>query len=258
MPGRRWKYYGLVAVVVVAFHAPGVWMALFLQFPRQGPPSPDGALFNLGLILVWGVVHSLLARRFVQRSIARRVGRDFVKLVFTLIAGVTQCLMLYLWQPVGGALWETRGAAYGVLTLLFACSFGGVFYGSLLLDYMEVLGVRSIQRHFHGRPAPPPVLCLRGPYRHCRHPVYLATLLSFWIGPVMTWSRLEFAFLASLYILVGTWFEERDTRRELGGVYDRYRANVPMWIPRLAPWNPGECALPAGVREERFRAGSPP
>ncbi len=234
----RWTYYCLITIVIITFHVPGIWMFLFLQFPKQGPGNVGDALFNLGLILAWGMVHSLLARGFAQRLIARWTGGDFVKVVFTVIAGITQCLMLALWRPLGGSLWQTEGVLYGVLTGLFVAAFGFVFYGSILLDYMEVLGVRNIQRHFHGEPPPAPVLCLRGPYRHCRHPVYLATLLSFWIGPVMTWARLEFALLASLYILIGTRLEERDTRRSLGEAYDRYRENVPMWIPRLTPWFP--------------------
>jgi hypothetical protein len=234
----RWSYCSLITIVIVAFHVPGIWMLLFLQFPKQGTGGLGNALFNLFLVLIWGVVHSLLARGFTQRFIARWSGDDFVKVVFTVVAGITQCLMLYLWRPLGGTLWQTEGVLYGVLTFLFACSFGFVFYGSVLLDYMEVLGVRNIQQHFRKQPAPLPSLCLRGPYRHCRHPVYLATLLSFWIGPVMTWARLEFAVLASLYILIGTKLEERDTRRVLGEAYDRYRENVPMWIPRLTPWDP--------------------
>jgi protein-S-isoprenylcysteine O-methyltransferase Ste14 len=119
---------------------------------------------------------------------------------------------------------------------LFLCAFGAVFYCSILLDYMEVLGVRKIVRHFQGEPDPEPVLCLKGPYRHCRHPVYLATVASLWIGPVMTTGRLEFAFLVTIYVLIGTWLEEKDTRKEVGEVYDLYRDNVPMWIPRLTPW----------------------
>ena len=85
-------------------------------------------------------------------------------------------------------------------------------------------------------PNPPPTLCLKGPYRYCRHPVYLASIGTLWIGPVMTAGRLEFALLVTIYVLIGTWFEERDTGKEIGEAYDLYQANVPMWIPRLTPW----------------------
>lgn len=57
----------------------------------------------------------------------------------------------------------------------------------------------------------------------------------------MTMGRLEFAFLVTVYVLIGTWLEEGDRRRDMGDPYDRYRSNVPMWIPRLTPWT--ECGI---------------
>lgn len=228
--------YSLIALNIVAFHAPGVWLFLFLLFPKQGAGGIPDALFNVFLVLFWGGTHSLMARRFFRDFLARRVGENFVKLVFTVVAGITQCLMLYYWRPLEGVIWQAEGIPYWVLVFLFVSAFGAVFHCSILLDYMEVLGVRRIIRHFRGKPNPAPTLCLRGPYRYCRHPVYLASVASLWIGPVMTVGRLEFAVLVTVYVLIGTWLEERDTRREMGEAYDLYRANVPMWIPRLKPW----------------------
>jgi len=226
----------LIALNIIAFHVPSIWLFFFLLFPKQGTCRFPDALFNALLVVFWGGTHSLVARRFSLDFLARLVGEDFVKLAFTVIAGITQCVMLYYWRPMEGVLWHAEGVTYWVLAFLFFCSFGAVFYCSILLDYMEVLGVRRIIRHFRGQPDPAPALCLRGPYRHCRHPVYLATVTSLWIGPVMTTGRLEFAILVSIYVLIGTWLEERDTRREIGGAYDVYRVNVPMWLPRLTAW----------------------
>jgi protein-S-isoprenylcysteine O-methyltransferase Ste14 len=76
---------------------------------------------------------------------------------------------------------------------------------------------------------------VQGPYGYCRHPVYLAMLAAFWVGPVMTSGRIEFVALATLYLLVGLRLEERNLRRELGPEYDAHCANVPMLVPRLTP-----------------------
>jgi uncharacterized membrane protein len=233
---KRLQLFGLIALNLVAFHVPGVWLFLFLLFPRQGTGGASDALFNACLVLFWGGSHSLMARRFFRGFLARLVGENFVKLVFTVIAGLIQCLMLCCWRPLEGVVWQAGGILYWILALLFVSAFAAVFYCSILLDYMEVLGVRRIIRHFRGEPNPAPALCLRGPYRHCRHPVYLASIASLWIGPVMTAGRFEFALLVTIYVLIGTYLEERDTRAEIGEAYDLYRANVPMWIPRLDPW----------------------
>jgi protein-S-isoprenylcysteine O-methyltransferase Ste14 len=91
-------------------------------------------------------------------------------------------------------------------------------------------------------------LSVEGPYAYCRHPMYLAMLAAFWVGPAMTFARLEFATLATLYLLVGLRLEERNLREELGPEYDLYCANVPMLVPRLTPWG-----LPRGAPREAAR-----
>jgi protein-S-isoprenylcysteine O-methyltransferase Ste14 len=67
--------------------------------------------------------------------------------------------------------------------------------------------------------------------------MYFALLAIFWVGPVMSWGRFEFALVGTLYLFIGSRFEERNLRRELGTAYDLYCAHVPMWIPRLTPWH---------------------
>jgi protein-S-isoprenylcysteine O-methyltransferase Ste14 len=114
----------------------------------------------------------------------------------------------------------------------------GALHTTFFIDYLDFLGIRALLRILKNRPVRSPVFSVRGPYAYCRHPLYLFLLLALWIGPIMTYGRLEFALLASLYLLVGTFLEERNLREELGEIYDLYRANVPMWIPRLKPWRP--------------------
>ncbi len=103
-------------------------------------------------------------------------------------------------------------------------------------DYAEFLGLRRIKGRVTGRAPRPPALSVEGPYGYCRHPMYLAMLAAFWVGPVMSFGRLEFASLSTLYLLVGLRLEERNLRVELGPEYDLYCANVPMLVPRLTPW----------------------
>jgi protein-S-isoprenylcysteine O-methyltransferase Ste14 len=84
-------------------------------------------------------------------------------------------------------------------------------------------------------------LVVVGPYRHVRNPMISGVLLLV-LG--------EAAVLGSLSILV--WFgcvlvvnafylplvEEAGLRRRFGSDYERYRANVPRWLPRPRPWDP--------------------
>jgi protein-S-isoprenylcysteine O-methyltransferase Ste14 len=91
----------------------------------------------------------------------------------------------------------------------------------------------------HGTPAPaapPNTLVVRGPNRWVRNPMYVALVIvitgqALWLGrPVLlvdaaaTWA-VTAAFVRG--------YEEPHLRRRFGEAYERYRAEVPPWIPRL-------------------------
>ncbi len=90
--------------------------------------------------------------------------------------------------------------------------------------------------------APPRNLVVVGPYRRVRNPMITGVLLllaaeSFLLGswPVAGWA-LVFFLINTIYL---TRVEEPQLERRFGENYRRYRANVPRWIPRVAPWEPG-------------------
>jgi protein-S-isoprenylcysteine O-methyltransferase Ste14 len=84
-------------------------------------------------------------------------------------------------------------------------------------------------------------LVVAGPYRHVRNPMIsgvLAVLLGeaalFGSLPLLIWFGIVFAVNAVYFPLV----EEPGLRERFGEDYERYRANVPRWLPRLRPWEP--------------------
>ncbi len=233
---RQLFYYSLVLWSLFIFHAPQLWLMYFLHFKHTGSGGLYDAALNAGLVFLWGFIHSIIARDIVKNPLTKWIGKEFYKLFYISVAGITQCLLLYFYRPLSGIVWETHGMLYWVLTFLFLASLSMSGISSLILDYMEVLGVRGILRRMRNQPDPPADLVVRGPYRFTRHPVYLGMIGILWIGPVMTVSRLEFAILGTIYLLVGTFLEDRDTKESLGEAYKEYSNNVPMIIPRLTPW----------------------
>ncbi|WP_028313517.1 methyltransferase family protein [Desulfatibacillum aliphaticivorans] len=233
---RSIVFGGLTAWGVLAFHLPQMWLMFFLLFPKTGPGTWRDAVFNALIFAAWGLIHSILARDFSHRIMAKLVGEDFVKLLYVSIAGLTQCALIFLWRPLEGVFWQADGVWRGVLIAAFLAAAGAVWVTSILLDYMEALGVRAVIRRWKRQEVPPPVLSMKGPYAHCRHPVYFFTLFFLWIGPVMNATRLEFALLGTIYVLAGMRLEDRDTAIILGEEYREYQKHVPILIPRLKPW----------------------
>jgi protein-S-isoprenylcysteine O-methyltransferase Ste14 len=234
----RTAYLAVVAATRLLTDLPLLWMFIAIHIGWPGAGRGEDALRNALALTAWAVLHSVLARSAGRRALARWVGAELVRVSYVMIAGVTLAAVLFVWRPVSGELWHATGALAWLLTVLYVALLVGLVWVTLYFDYAEFLGLRQLARGTRGEPPGAPVFSAAGPYGYCRHPMYLAMLAAFWVGPIMSASRLEFAALATLYLFVGLRFEERNLRQELGQDYDRYCASVPMLIPRLVPWRP--------------------
>jgi len=233
----RTTYLVFAVVTRVLTDVPLLWMFLAIHLGWRGAGGFGNAVWDAGAFVVWALLHSLLARDAARRTLARWVGADFVRIAYVICAGLTLAALLLAWRPVSGEVWHATGAAEWVLGALYLASLVALVFVTLHFDYAEFLGLRQVADRVAGRPRRDPTLSVEGPYGYCRHPMYLAMLSAFWLGPVMTLGRFEFAALCTAYLLFGLHLEERNLRQELGPQYDLYRANVPMLVPRLTPWH---------------------
>ena len=70
-----------------------------------------------------------------------------------------------------------------------------------------------------------------GPYNFVRHPFYFFILIMIWTHPIISADRLLFIFLWTIWIIIGTFLEERDLVNQIGNDYREYKKKVPMLIP---------------------------
>jgi len=232
----RTTYLALAVATRMTTDVPLLWMFVAVHLAWPGHGGLENVLRNAGAFIVWALIHSLLARDAGRQVLSRWVGPDFVRIAYVIIAGLTLCGVLLAWRPVSGRVWGATGPLAWVLSALYVASLVALVSITLHFDYAEFLGLRHLADRVARRPPRPAALSVEGPYAYCRHPMYLAMLAAFWLGPVMTFGRLEFAILSTLYLLIGLRFEECNLRRELGPEYDLYCASVPMLVPRLTAW----------------------
>ena len=138
-------------------------------------------------------------------------------------------LILYLRTPRDTRLFQVRSGLplVGGLAMI---TIGVILYG---------WAARSIARAVPRAGAAPPTLLTIGPYRHVRHPIYLAAgIVAAGVSTLHTpWrpSDLMMAgFVALLVHVLVVWIEEPATRKRLGPSYDLYCAHVPRWAPRIS------------------------
>lgn len=84
-------------------------------------------------------------------------------------------------------------------------------------------------------------LVVEGPYRYVRNPMIAGVLciliaegLFLNSGHIFYWALLFFA-INFIYFVAK---EEPDLAKRFGADYEKYKKNVPRWIPRFTPWNP--------------------
>jgi protein-S-isoprenylcysteine O-methyltransferase Ste14 len=85
-------------------------------------------------------------------------------------------------------------------------------------------------------------LIVVGLYRYVRNPMILSVLL-IQIGEALVFASRGIAWLAVIFFVVNTLYftfsEEPGLEKRFGAEYIEYKKNVPMWLPRLTPWQPG-------------------
>src|SRR4051812_27067897 len=124
----------------------------------------------------------------------------------------------------------------------------GALPGALLIGVGLLLVVRTVAlfaRVGRGTLAPwDPTsrIVVRGPYRHVRNPMISGVMLIL-LGEAALFGSLPLLIWAAAFFAVNVAYmpfvEEPGLRRRFGHEYDRYRANVPRWLPRPRPWDPG-------------------
>ena len=188
---------------------------------------------------LYAALHSLLASD-TAKTLARRVFGKGVERWYRLAYNVLAYVALIpsdilVSQLPDRELYVLSGPWYSLAVTGRIVSIAGLLYGIYLLGFWDFLGLRQIVRTPRGDETLPSRLRTSGIYGLVRHPKYLFVLGILWFAPRMTVNLLALYLGFSLYLYVGTFFEERRLVREFGSEYEEYRRRVPRMIPIRLP-----------------------
>ena len=195
----------------------------------------SGPWMTLTAVALWGALHSALASPPVKAFIHDRLGPRadrWYRVTYNVSAGLTFLPVLAVLALDPGEL--LYRAAWPWAALLVVGQLGAgllLVVGLLQTDVWHFIGLRQlgVTQNGHGR------LVVTGLYRWVRHPLYAAGLLFLWLTPILTTTMLAFNIGFTVYIWIGSRFEEKRLAREFGEAYLEYRRRVPALLPFPRP-----------------------
>jgi protein-S-isoprenylcysteine O-methyltransferase Ste14 len=189
---------------------------------------------NIALIALFGVQHSVMARKGFKAWWTRVVPEPAERSVYVLMASAALIILFSLWRPIEGTVWSvTNPIGATVLWALFGLGWGIVLLSTFLLNHFELFGLQQAWLHMRRRQAEPHQLRQPMLYKWVAHPLYSGFFLAFWATPQMSYGHLLLACGMSAYMLIAIGYEERDLTDYYGEDYTRYRSGVGMIFPRF-------------------------
>lgn len=218
------------------------WISYGLGWPWWRMSTESLALlcaWDVGLILLFGVIHTLLAQPRAHEWIGRLLPLQLIRSFYVIVTGLTAVGVMAFWQHTGEVLWAVPISQLWGYALSMALYWGLLLCAGAVLrrfDTAEFLGISQIYQRGgeldRGTRAGP-ALQRTGVYARVRHPVYAFLLLAVLVAPVMTLDRLLVAAGFALYLGFGIPIEERKLIAVFGTAYLEYRRQVPAIVPRL-------------------------
>jgi methanethiol S-methyltransferase len=253
-PTSRARRITGLCYALLAFAATFVFFAWFVIFlgnlPKPSKPWVDptvdiggtvnlfaAALIDIGLVALFGLQHSLMARPGFKAWWTSIVPEGLERATYTMAASLAGFIMLFFWQPIPITIWHVPAPGAILLWALFAMGWTILLSSAITFNLFELLGVRQAWAWYHDRPIPPLTLKTHWLYDWMRHPMYVGVLLGLWMTPYMTVGHALIAATFTLYILMAMRYEERDLSANFGASYVAWREGADR--DRLLPGRGG-------------------
>jgi protein-S-isoprenylcysteine O-methyltransferase Ste14 len=193
-------------------------------------------LLDACLCLAFFIQHVVMARKPFRQRLARFLPTQYSGLLYAIASGVVVLALVVFWQESAYTLVAPQVLVRWSLRAVFALAIAGVVWTIWALGFFVNFRLQPTMDDLRGTKPQPVHLVVRGPYRWVRHPLYLSSLLMLWSYPDLTPDRLLLNLLFTVFVIVGTLFEERDLVATFGEAYRSYQRKVPMLIPwRIRP-----------------------
>jgi hypothetical protein len=107
------------------------WPLPTIDRPGSAPHSLVAAIVDLGLVVLFGLQHSVMARPWFKERVMRRMPGPFERCTYVHMANLALFTLILLWQPIPFDVWRVdHKLPQQVLGVLFAGGWIILFFGA--------------------------------------------------------------------------------------------------------------------------------
>ncbi|PKA16395.1 phospholipid methyltransferase [Leptospira haakeii] len=187
---------------------------------------------DTALILIFGVPHSVMAREKFKKYLRRVVPMAIERSFYVFIVSITLIILSCFWQPIDFEIWnfKTNSGEY-IAYSIFLIGFILAVVSTFQIDHFELFGLKQAWNFLIKTEEHTPEFVTPSLYKLVRHPMMFGIILLIWSTPLMNLCHLILSIGMTLYIIIGTFLEEKDLIRTFGEKYLQYKREVPMLLP---------------------------
>ena len=190
------------------------------------------------LFALFGFIHSFLASNKAKQILIEKYGSliAFYRFLYVLSA----LLLFYLFYqsfPKPRLMIYDLPKPFDLIVLVPQfLSLAGIIWALKYFSIKEFLGIDQMFRWFNKEYNITEVderltLRIEGPYKFCRHPLYLFSILFLCFRPEMDLFYLTALICIIAYFYIGSIFEEKKLIGRFGNIYIDYQKSVPRIFP---------------------------
>ena len=183
-------------------------------------------------LVLWGTIHSLFASEKLKKNIGSPFGKwnsRFYRLGYNLfsVASFIPIIYLALVAPIK-IIYIIPFPWILIIIIIEAILSTGLVVGIIQTGLWEFVGLTQLtavkENSIHE-------LVTHGMYGYVRHPLYTIGMIMIWMVPVMTYGLLLINTVLTVYIVIGTYFEEKRLEKDFGKEYVSYKLVTPKFFP---------------------------
>jgi protein-S-isoprenylcysteine O-methyltransferase Ste14 len=198
--------------------------------------TENHALLWDGLLsILFFIQHSGMIRTSFRTWLSPIVPHHYHPSTYAIASGMALTTVVLLWQPSQTVLYQAEGMLRWLARAIAVLAIAGFSWGVRVLGNFDTFGLIPIRVYLRGKQLRAPNIIVRGPYLWVRHPLYFFMLVLIWSFPDVSLDRLLFNVLWTLWVVLGTFLEEKDLVAEFGEQYRHYQKTVPMLFPWRFP-----------------------